>query len=606
MKNKILLEEINRFRMMTNYQPGKLLNEQKYNLLNEEIYQGAYDIIWMESGGNQNDLQTSSNDRSGYMNETIGTIVDDVLTLNEIGNFIFDKRKYSKTIVDVELLEKQGKLRITKQFSMDDYSKLSKKDGDKLKTKNNKSKDDLSRRDTRKNTRAYVNYMGSAIDAAGWNMGNSGTMILNSEMPAAFGVGENNGYLWVSSMAKFEIDPPKGPDGVPFYSGKTEPGDTVDEFNIGRNTNAYPSNIVKPKLEGGAKEEFDMIVDEFVNYIKNGGLKNLTNVTIQGTADASNPTWNPPAGYTTIDHTYGGMRRPTAKQPQTQEELEEMNIYLARYRAINYANKLIEEIEKQTGERIVIKQLEPISYLGQSGKKGSQWRTINLTANAPILDVIQIDPIKKKEYEDYIKRKSDYERGMSSGMYPVTVSLTINGKYSTITTNSDGTPNALSVTKPSSNGEYTTKAVYVRKDLVEQYGIPKSPDTVINGVTFNESSKKLSFTDEDGSTQTFTMGDFDGAGNYGNVISIANANQSMEMSKYMGSYGADDNYDGYNVKCLKLGTNIPFTTNTGKLIKYEGLYYVEVTNYWFAYNTYACSNSPGKINYRRIATLSEY
>ena len=74
----------------------------------------------------------------------------------------------------------------------------------------------------------------------------------------------------------------------------------------------------------------------------------------------------------------------------------------------------------------------------------------------------------------------------------------------------------------------------------------------------------------------------------------------------MGSYGADDNYDGYNVKCLKLGTNIPFTTNTGKLIKYEGLYYVEVTNYWFAYNTYACSNSPGKINYRRIATLSEY
>lgn len=604
--NKNLLEEINRFRMMTSYQPGNLLNEQKYKILNEETYPGSHEIIWMETGGNRNDLQTSANDRGGYLNEVIGTIIDDVLTLNEIGNFIFDKRGYTKTIEEIEFLEKQGKLRITESFSMDNYSNLNKKGSDKLKTKSKETDDKLSRRDVRKNTKAYEEYISSAIDAADWNKGNSGTMIMNAEMPVAFGVGKNNGFLWAGSLAKFDVEPPKGPDVVPIYSGDTEPGETIDPFKIGRSSNAYPPNIVTPRLEGEAKEEFDMIVLQFVRYIKNGGLKNLTNVTIQGTADASNPTWNPPTGYSSIDHTYGGMRRPTKKEPQTKEELEEMNLYLAKYRAINYANKLIDEIEKQTGERITIKQLEPISYLGQSGKKGSQWRTINLEANAPKLEVLKIDPIKKKEYEDYVTRKLAYERGMSSGMYPVTVSLTIGGKYVTITTNSDKTPNALSVTKPSANGEYTTKAVYVRRDVIEQYGIPEKPGTVINGVTFNEQTGKLSFTDENGTTQTFTMGDFSEAGSYGNVIAIANANQNMEMTKYMGSYGAGDNYDGYNELCLKLGTVIPFTTHTGNMIKYEGLYYIEVTNYWFAYNTYACSSYPGKINYRRIATLSDY
>lgn len=605
--NKKILEEINRFRMMTSYQPGRLLNEQKYNILNEGNYNGAHDIIWMETGGNQNDLQTSVNDRSGYLNEVIGTIVDNVLTLNEIGNFIFDKRGYAKTIEEVEFLERQGKLRISEQFTMD-YSKMSKEEGKKLKAKvkEPEKENELSKRDIRKNTRAYKEYMSNAIDAADWANGNSGTMIVNAELPVAFGVGKNNGFLWMNSLAKFDIEPPKGPDVVPIYSGSTEPGDTIDDFDIGRSSNAYPPNIVMPRLEGEAKDEFDIIVSEFVQYIKNGGLKNLTNVTIQGTADASNPTWNPPTGYSVIDHTYGGMRRPTKKQPQTKDELVEMNLYLAKYRAINYANKLINEIQKQTGEKITIKQLEPISYLGETGKAGAKWRTINLKANAPTLEIIKIDPVRKKEYEDYLIKKAQYQRGMSSGMYPVTVTLTIGGKTMTITTNSDNTPNAISASKPSANGEYTTKAVYVRRDVIEQYGIPAKPDTVINGVTFNEETGKLSFTDENGSTQTFTMGGFSEAGSYGNVIAIANANQNMEMAKYMGSYGAGDNYDGYNELCLKLGTVIPFTTHTGNIIKYEGLYYIEVTNYWFAYNTYACSNYPGKINYRRIATLSDY
>jgi len=609
--NKNILQEINRFRMMTSYQPGNLLNEQRYNLLKEESYIGTYKIIWMETGGNQNDLQTLPNDRGGYMNEVIGTIVDDVLTLNEIGNFIFNKRGYNKTIEEVELLERQGKLQINEPV-LDDYSKVGKKNKSKLKSNDDNTSGDISRRDIRKNKKAsqfaYEEYMTTSIDAADWKKGNNGTMILNSEMPAAYGVGKNNGYLWASTAAEFWVEPPSGPEVVPYYSGDTEPGDTVDDFDIGRSTNTYPPNIVKPKLEGDAKTEFDIIVNEFVQYIKNGGFEKLTNVTIQGTADASNPTWNAPTGYDFIDHTYGGMRRPTKKEPQTKQELEEMNIYLARYRAINYANKLIEEIKKQTGKTITIKQLEPISYLGESGKKGAKWRTINLRANAPTLEITTVDPIRKQEYEDYLKRKSDYERGMSSGVYPVEAKLTINGKYLNVGSNSDGTPNVLSVSKPSGNGNYTTKAVYVRMDLIEKYGIPPKFNTVINGVKFDESSKTLSFNDENGTTQTFIMGNFAEAGTTGggNVIVIGNANQNMEMAKYMGSYGAGDNYDGYNELCLKKATGIPFTTHTERTIKYQGLYYAEITNYWFAYNTYACSSSPGKINYRRIATLQNY
>ena len=43
--NKNLLEEINRFRMMSSYEPGKLLNEQK--ILNEEMFFGKQDKYFL-------------------------------------------------------------------------------------------------------------------------------------------------------------------------------------------------------------------------------------------------------------------------------------------------------------------------------------------------------------------------------------------------------------------------------------------------------------------------------------------------------------------------------------------------------------------------------
>ena len=45
--NKKLLQEINRFRLMSSYQPGKLLNEQK--ILNEEMFFGEQDKYFLVS-----------------------------------------------------------------------------------------------------------------------------------------------------------------------------------------------------------------------------------------------------------------------------------------------------------------------------------------------------------------------------------------------------------------------------------------------------------------------------------------------------------------------------------------------------------------------------
>ena len=58
--------------------------------------------------------------------------------------------------------------------------------------------------------------------------------------------------------------------------------------------------ILKPFLQ------FDEIVENFKKYIESGGIKNLNNITIQGTADSATPNRNAPSGFSKIDHDYGG------------------------------------------------------------------------------------------------------------------------------------------------------------------------------------------------------------------------------------------------------------------------------------------------------------
>jgi len=154
---------------------------------------------------------------------------------------------------------------------------------------------------------------------------------------------------------------------------------TLPEVNLAGASMPYPDNMVKPYFDRypQAKNDFSKIVDKFKEYIKAGGIENLNNITIQGTADSGTPNRTAPSGFSKIDHDYGGSTN-----------AKEMNLYLAEYRAYWYAEALKEAVKEKTGQDIKINVLDGISYLGQDNKRGEEWRTITLTPNAP--------PIKPK------------------------------------------------------------------------------------------------------------------------------------------------------------------------------------------------------------------
>jgi len=131
--------------------------------------------------------------------------------------------------------------------------------------------------------------------------------------------------------------------------------------------------MVKPYFDKypQARSKFNEIVGNFKKYIENGGIKNLNNITIQGTADSATPNRNAPSGFSKIDHDYGGS-----------ENAKEMNLYLAKYRAYWYAEALKEAVKKETGQDIEINVLPGISYLGKDNKRGEEFRTIILKPNA--------------------------------------------------------------------------------------------------------------------------------------------------------------------------------------------------------------------------------
>lgn len=195
------------------------------------------------------------------------------------------------------------------------------------------------------------------------------------------GFGFDNGGSPVTYDIKANSAPMKQPQS---QKPGTPPETDVEEITFPKVSLAgasmpYPDNMVKPYFDRypQAKADFSTIVDKFRDYIDAGGIKNLNNITIQGTADSGTPNRTAPSGFSEIDHDYGGST-----------DVEEMNLYLAKYRAYWYAEAIKEAVKEKTGQDIVINVLDGISYLGQDNKRGEEWRTITLTPNAP--------PIKPK------------------------------------------------------------------------------------------------------------------------------------------------------------------------------------------------------------------
>ena len=207
---------------------------------------------------------------------------------------------------------------------------------------------------------------------------------------------------------------------LPGYSGPSTPeitttgGTELDEFNIPGDSLPFADNMVTPSFDKfpNAKIEFDRIVTAFVNYISAGGFDKLNNITIQGSADSANPTLSVPAGYTELDHNppYDG-----------ETDLNQMNLFLARKRAENYAAKLIESVKNLTEKTLTIKLENPISYLGKGESyRGPQFRSIKLTPNAPKLTISEPIPAPQP-YDKYAPKQLPNAK-------PVKITVTIEGK----------------------------------------------------------------------------------------------------------------------------------------------------------------------------------
>ena len=162
---------------------------------------------------------------------------------------------------------------------------------------------------------------------------------------------------------------------------------TLPDYDIGLIESSFNDNQIHPDFDHHtkAKEEFDEIVERLEDYINAGGVENLTNMTIQGSADSAKPTLS---GHDHGSNPYDGITNSSKR-----------NQWLSDKRAQNYASLIIKEIKENTGKDITIDVLPGNNYYGQSGKRGLKWRSIEFKSNAPTYTPTAPDPVINKNTE---------------------------------------------------------------------------------------------------------------------------------------------------------------------------------------------------------------
>jgi hypothetical protein len=177
----------------------------------------------------------------------------------------------------------------------------------------------------------------------------------------------------------------------------TPPTDTptpsFDQLKFIDDSFPYPDNMVKPKFESypNAKAEYDKFINSIDKFIKEGNsLSDMATFTIQGTADSARPTLDVPSGYSSLDHPdtppYGGKTNPS-----------EMNQYLADTRAKMLGELIIKDVLDKTGKDITekINYETGISYYGQQGKRGSEYRMVTVKPSKTSVDLKKPNTIIK-------------------------------------------------------------------------------------------------------------------------------------------------------------------------------------------------------------------
>ena len=221
-----------------------------------------------------------------------------------------------------------------------------------------------------------------------------------------------------------------------------------------------------------------------------------------------------------------------------------------------------------------------------------------LVTNAPKLTIT--NPEDDVKYQQKTKEKFDRKKTYEAKYNPIDIKIGVGGQLK-LYSQSDKTlgPIALSAELPNSNFTNVTKGVYLRMDVIDAFGIAEEFGDFVSKATVNGS--KLTITDQNGKGNTFDMVSFEESGNWGNVVSLMNANNDS-LDPYMGT---SDSRGGQPCDGA-YGTKTPLTTHTDEVISYNGKSYARLKNYWFAVIAKYCGKFPPKINYFKEPRFEKY
>jgi len=379
--DKNLLEEINRFRLYSKYDPKKVLDEQ---FLNEEVqfdFKDRYFLMYYKKNGKPKLIELGTLDvKTGKFlptkqgNKLLGT-TGEVLPFSQVqGNQKFiELRK-------VQIDEYGNSSRIVVDKELDDFVE------DIIEVNKNYKEELKNREETNK--------------GSNWNGNTSGSIILDignqQKYANAYNIPHPNTEFPEAkrlNLLEGRVSPPMTSPLGPDPEIKTLVNVTFDDVDINKTVKTYCDNMIKPNMsDPGVVEEMDSIIERLKKYISappdaegKTALSKLTNITILGQADAAAPGWRPGEPCRgPLDHNYGGMpAKPRAER--TADINKAMNKFLATNRATEYKKIFLQRVKEKLGIDLVIKELPSIEHFGKGVEfRGPDYRSIQLRFNAPI------------------------------------------------------------------------------------------------------------------------------------------------------------------------------------------------------------------------------
>ena len=378
--NKQLLEEINRFKLMSNYDPKFTYKEQKV-LLEEVTFFGEdkYYILVFK-GRNEKPKLVEIGTVFEESNKFIPTKKGKELFENNDDSYEWNLLKKNPIFIQHRSYGMSQEGKILADFELDELV-------NGLVEDNNEYVTELENRIEETNS-------------SNWNKTSSGSILIDRGLSLKYA---NAIYVRVDShIDKFFnlLEGPVKPSTSLLSYTPTPPlpitGVTIPEIVINETTNTYCDNMIKPNLlKKEVLAEFNSVLNSIKNYVESpddkqkvSALSKLKSSTlkIKGKADSGSPGWLPGepcrSVSTDLDHNYGGMEKKPVNMRTTNDKIK-MNSFLAENRAKEYGKLLATEIKKLYGFDMNI-EYSYEQYYGQGeSKRGPKFRSITLDFDVP-------------------------------------------------------------------------------------------------------------------------------------------------------------------------------------------------------------------------------